>query len=219
MLRIITGLSTEPDAAMTQMKAIHASSVEKKEARAFLYVDYYEAMMFDSNSAVQKALFSDPQILELSDAEKKKLLAAYNCVDLLVKCCKHVTHSQNSLKTIKISLIKRLGLQGFTSLVAQESFGMSNTTKEMMLIFTRYTPEQILQVQKVQHKVCDLILHLFPIDQDKGLTSSEFKEKYLPVIQTAELMPYMSIDKTLNEEQKKEQKVLMIKALVRMQEI
>ena len=60
MLRIITGLSTEPDAAMTQMKAIHASSVEKKEARAFLYVDYYEAMMFDSNSAVQKALFSDP---------------------------------------------------------------------------------------------------------------------------------------------------------------
>ena len=52
-------------------------------------MDFYDAMIFDSKSAIYKVLFHDPQTLKAGDQEKALIIRATNCSLLHKLCIKH----------------------------------------------------------------------------------------------------------------------------------
>lgn len=73
-LKVITGLSVEPNAAVDRLKAIISKTDIEKKERASLYLDFYKTMVFDRDSAVFKSFFVDSQTRELDDSEKKQMI-------------------------------------------------------------------------------------------------------------------------------------------------
>lgn len=73
-LKVITGLSSEPDAALERLKAIMKKTSIQTYERASLYLDFYKIMIFDRESVICKSFFDDSLTKVLDDSEKKQMI-------------------------------------------------------------------------------------------------------------------------------------------------
>lgn len=137
ILQIITGLANEPNVSMTKMYAINLCDAKQKMARAFLYMDFYDAMIFDSESAVYKVLFHDPQTLKAGEQEKTLIITATNC-SFLHKCCIIKSHYVFYLSSIEHKFA-RLDSDTKKSIMQIEKTDLHEKVFEQKMTYLMYT--------------------------------------------------------------------------------